>query len=730
MLQAEQKNGAMHSRLDDLQNVFQQMVLVDCAHDDTELYTAASELLHAMGDYTMAERAYIFEAITQPDVFTNTIEWCAPGVTPQIDNLQKIHGSDMPTWYRTFCKGESVIIEDLEAVRQATPEEYELLKPQGIRTEISFPIIYQESLLGFLGLDNPDLSESRQLINILAVVGRHLGAAWQNSRMGALLQQRQKDLNQKTRQLAQALDEAGTSSSVVSAISKIYSSIYQIDLVKGEYEELNGDTKIYHPAGFHRDAAFMLRDRFINKVTPEYRERALEFFDLTTLPQRLQDEETVAAEYLTIDGNWHLVRFISQKRQADGQVTNVLCVTRSISEQKRREEFWIAAAEEASRASAAKTEFLSRMAHDIRTPLNAVMGLTTLALRQCDDPGQVRSRLQRIETSARYLDQIVGDILDLTSIDSGQMKLKSEAHSITAVFNNIAAIADSAHTGKPLALRCVIHDIAADSLLLDELRFKQICLNLLSNAIKYTPAGGHVLFELYEKPAETPDQITLVAVVQDDGIGMTPEYQKVMFNRFTRAVDTRVNKERGTGLGLSIVAQLVEFMGGTVHVQSKPGLGSTFTVALTLPRAQETPAPQPVTTLPAEACSGLHLLVAEDNDLNYEVICELLALYGITCERAENGAVCVEKFCGAPPRTYDAILMDMQMPVMDGLQATVSLRGTGRAECAKVPILAMTANAAEEDVRRCLDAGMNVHLSKPVDLPLLLQNLAVLCQRK
>lgn len=166
-------------------------------------------------------------------------------------------------------------------------------------------------------------------------------------------------------------------------------------------------------------------------------------------------------------------------------------------------------------------------------------------------------------------------------------------------------------------------------------------MNLLSNAIKYTSAGGHVQFEMYEKPAEDPAQVVLVSVIRDDGIGMTPEYQKVMLNRFTRAVDIRVNKER-----------------------------------------------------------------------------------------AENGAVCVEKFCAAPPRTYDAILMDMQMPVMDGLQATVSLRGNGRAECTQVPILAMTANAAEEDVLRCLDAGMNVHLSKPMDMPLLLQNLAVLCHRK
>ncbi|WP_455500281.1 ATP-binding protein [Gemmiger sp.] len=728
MPQAEPKNSAVTARLDDLQNIFQQMVLVDRAHDEAELYAAVNELLHAMGDYTMAERAYIFEAATGPDVYDNTVEWCAPGITPQIDNLQKLHTSDMPVWCRTFGRGESIIIEDLESIRTTMPKEYEILKPQGIRTEIAFPILYRETLLGFLGLDNPDLSESQRFISILAVVGSHLGAAWQNSHMGTLLQQRQNDLNKKTRQLAQAIDEAETSSSVVSAISKIYASIYQIDLCKNAYEELDGDTKIYNPAGAHRDAPAMLRERFINKAAPEYRERALQFFDLTTLPERLREDETVAAEYLAVDGSWHLVRFIVQARDTDERVTDVLCVTRSISEQKRREEFWIVAAEEAARASAAKTEFLSRMAHDIRTPLNAVVGFTSLALRQCDDPEQVRTKLRNIETSAKYLDQIVSDILDLTRIDSGQMILKNRPQSITAVFHDLAAMTDGAHSDKQLTIRHSLHDITADRLLLDDLRFKQICMNLLSNAVKYTPDGGHVEFELYEKSCDTPNKIELVAVVRDDGIGMTPEYRKVMFSRFTRAVDTRVNKERGSGLGLSIVSQLTALMGGTIDVQSEPGQGSTFTVTLPLTCAQSEPAPQAAAAQPNDDCDGLHLLVAEDNDLNYEVISELLALYGITCERAENGAVCVEKFCGAPPHTYDAILMDMQMPVMDGPQAATTLRSVGSVECSRIPILAITANASEGDVRKCLDSGMNVHISKPVDITKLLTHLAALCR--
>ena len=252
---------------------------------------------------------------------------------------------------------------------------------------------------------------------------------------------------------------------------------------------------------------------------------------------------------------------------------------------------------------------------------------------------------------------------------------------------------------------------------------KQICTNLMSNAIKYTPNGGTVSFEAFEAPAGD-GQVNFTAVVRDTGIGMSKDFLDQMYSMFTRETDTRINKIQGYGLGLSIVKRLTDCMNGKIDVDSTLGKGTTFRVNFVLPTGTAEAEHAKNGQNAADLCRGMHLLVAEDNDLNYEVISELMQMYDITCDRAENGSVCVEKFQSAAPGSYDAILMDMQMPVMNGLQATSILRSLGEGDAHTVPIIAMTANAFKEDVQRCLNAGMNAHLSKPVDVAQLLETLA------
>lgn len=256
---------------------------------------------------------------------------------------------------------------------------------------------------------------------------------------------------------------------------------------------------------------------------------------------------------------------------------------------------------------------------------------------------------------------------------------------------------------------------------------QQIYMNLLSNAIKYTPEGGEIHFEIYQELLPHNHQLNLISIIRDTGIGMSPEFMKEMYSKFSRAVDTRVNKVRGSGLGLTIVRELMELMQGTIHVQSTPGEGTCF--KLTIPLTYLDPDAEPdkigQKKAPAgELCKGMHLLVAEDNDLNYEVASELLALRDVTCDRAEDGAICVERFNTAQPFTYNAILMDIQMPVMDGLEATMAIRTLEHPQAKSIPIIAMTANAFTDDVNSCMAAGMNRHMSKPLNIDDLLEVLA------
>lgn len=271
------------------------------------------------------------------------------------------------------------------------------------------------------------------------------------------------------------------------------------------------------------------------------------------------------------------------------------------------------------------------------------------------------------------------------------------------------------------------HDIYHDYILADGLKLKQIYSNLLSNSIKFTPGHGDVGFELYEETIPGSDKIRLAARISDTGIGIKPEYQASMFNKFSRETDTRISKVRGSGLGLAIVKELVDLMQGTITVQSNPGGGTIIEVSIDVPYIikDDLWSGQSGDSSDAESlCVGMHLLVAEDNELNYEVVSELLGMNGISCERAEDGSVCVAMFSTSAAGTYDGILMDLQMPVMDGISASYAIRKLEHPDAQNIPIIAITANTFAKDLERCRLAGMNEHLSKPLNIRQLISILS------
>ena len=522
------------------------------------------------------------------------------------------------------------------------------------------------------------------------------------------------------RELEDSLAEVKMNNEIISAISKIYYMIYRIDLQDFYYEEITGGSENHRFTGMKGTAAAHITSDSSEKVASKYRAMVKQFYDLSTLKKRLEKEESIAVDYLATDNNWHLARFIVQSRAEDGTARQVLLVIRVISEEKRREKYLIDAVEEANRANEAKSEFLSRISHDIRTPMNAIMGFTRVARNHLHEPDKILDCLDKINLSGSNLQQLINDVLDISRIESGEFRIDSEPVKLSELCKlyeqNIRGTAED----KNQKFICNRHDIIYDTVLSDRLRIGQIYMNLLSNAVKYTPEGGTVELEVYEEPFPDKDKIRLVSIVRDNGIGMSEKFMKEMYSQFSRAIDTRVNKVQGSGLGLAIVKKIVDQMNGTIEATSRLHEGTTFRVTLDVPFIREQEVSETTAEIPFFKLRPSRiiktLLIAEDNDLNYEILEEQLEMYGIHCVRAVNGKECVQLFEIDPSGTYDAILMDMQMPVMNGLDATRAIRRLPSPESKQIPIIALTANAYLEDVQKCKEAGMNDHMSKPVQI--------------
>ena len=519
-------------------------------------------------------------------------------------------------------------------------------------------------------------------------------------------------------------------------------------------------------------------------------------------------------------------------------------------------------AREAESASKAKTDFLSTMSHDIRTPMNAIIGLTTIAEKNLDDRETVGENLRKISLASNHLLTLINDILDVSKVESGKLTLNPLTFSIVETVENLVNLSQPMIKEKNIKFSFRINRMEKEYLYADQLRLNQIYINILSNAIKYTEPGGSVSVDLREEESEKEGCVKLVYLVSDTGIGMSPEFMEKMFEPFSRQTDSRVNSIQGTGLGLAITKQMVELMNGTIECQSEVGKGTSFNIALDIPIAdkqleemkfdvvdvliadddpilldtavdtlesmginadranngqealemirrrhdagkgydavildwkmpdmdgietarrirKEIDAQIPVlltsaydwsdieddadeagvngfiskplfrsrlyekisqllgkeakTVEPEDNYSdlaGMNILVAEDNDINWEIISAMLNMFGITTERAENGRICVDKMAEAEEHRYELIFMDIQMPEMNGLDATRRIRSLENKWAASIPIIAMTANAFSEDVVECRKAGMNGHIAKPIDMKLVIKEIRRIKEEK
>ncbi len=374
----------------------------------------------------------------------------------------------------------------------------------------------------------------------------------------------------------------------------------------------------------------------------------------------------------------------------------------------------------ANEAGQAKDDFLSRMSHDIRTPLNGIIGMTTLAKGANSDPA-VASYLNKINVSSHFLLGLVNDILDMSKIAAGKMELHPEPYSETDFINYIRSVIQPLGEAKGIHFHIPPQELFNCQILVDKLKYNQIFFNLLSNAVKFTPPGGHVTLDV-RNPVISTDRVESDFIIADDGIGMSDEFQKRLFQPFEQEHSAQSSEREGTGLGLAIAKRLIDMMGGTISVQSAPGAGSTFTLHFSFPLANEVPAaPEPA--VPDISLDGLMIMVAEDNDINGEIVVTFLQQKRAEAVLVKNGREAVQRFARSPVGTFDAILMDVRMPVMDGLEATRRIRALPRPDALDVPIIATTANAYDDDVKHCLAAGMNDHVAKPIEAAVLFQSI-------
>lgn len=393
-------------------------------------------------------------------------------------------------------------------------------------------------------------------------------------------------------------------------------------------------------------------------------------------------------------------------------------------EQQYAEKLQLSAVE-AQEASEAKTRFLFNMSHDIRTPMNAIMGFTELLNRNLDDQEKARGYLRKIQNASSLLLTIINQVLEMARIESGTVTLKLEATDLSALFHSVNTVFEADIQKKNIQYSEDAH-VPHKFAYCDKTKLEEIYLNIVSNAIKYTPDGHAIRVEIHELPSEDKKKACYRFTCEDSGIGMSADYLPHIFDEFSREHTTTENKVVGTGLGLPIVKSLIEQMGGTIQVESTQGVGTKFTVDLTLtlaPREEVYLSPEALAEAEHAKLRGRRILLAEDNDLNAEIAIALLGEEGLLIERAADGEECCTMLAQAPEGYYDLILMDIQMPRMNGYEAAAKIRGMADVKKAGIPIIAMTANAFAEDRQAALDAGMNAHVAKPIDMAVLLPTL-------
>ena len=525
---------------------------------------------------------------------------------------------------------------------------------------------------------------------------------------------------------------------IIRSLSCMFFATYYVDLRDDTFRSVTQLREVGEFLGRRARYTAGIRAYAEQFIHPDDHAEYLEAMSVENLRSRLgPDRPYLAVEYrkLPPDGDrdappdvcgWIRATAVLVRTDEAGRPVTVLYAAQDVTETKRKEAMEHRALQDAcqaaNHANAAKSDFLSRMSHDIRTPMNGIMGMTDIAISRINDRERVLDCLKKISIASRHLLSLVNEVLDMSQIESGKIDLAEDRFLISDMVQELAVILRSPIQEKGHELRISL-DVEHEAVLGDATRLRQVFVNILGNSVKYTPPGGLLEVMVREKESREHGYGCYSFVFRDNGIGMDEAFVKRVFEPFSRAEDTRTGAVEGTGLGMTIAQNIVRMIGGDIAVKSQPNAGSQFTVTLFLkqqPEEGESAAVPPPRQISLE---GRRFLLVEDNELNREIACELLQDAGAVIECAENGQEALDLFTGMSPGYYDLILMDIQMPVMNGYAATQAIRNLPRLDAASIPIIAMSANAFAEDISASRAAGMNEHITKPLEIPRLMECL-------
>lgn len=549
-----------------------------------------------------------------------------------------------------------------------------------------------------------------------------------------------RDITREKSQEEVRVEEDREKADIIRSMSSMFFAAYYADLIRDSFRrvtQLRDTGKFLGTEVCFSQGLQTYADRYIH---PADREEYLETMDIRNLREKLgRDHPYLVTEYRMKSENpeagpeecgWIRATAVLVRADERGCPMTVLLASQDVTESKQKEAREQRALREAcqtaNHASASKSEFLSRMSHDIRTPMNGIMGMAGIALSHMGEPERVLDCLKKIIVSSRHLLNLVNEVLDMSQIESGKMDLVEEPFSIPEMIQSLSVIIGPAAQEKQQELRIHPLEVEHPAVLGDTSRLQQVFVNILGNSVKYTPPGGLLEVEVREKKSREQGLACYDFVFRDNGVGMEEEFVKHIFDPFSRAEDSRISTIEGTGLGMTIAQNIVRMMGGSIAVKSRLGEGSQFTVTLFLKRHRDSEEnslsaehPDP----PEEkewSFEGHRILLVEDNEINREIAMEVIGETGAVVDCAENGKEGLELFAQSSPGYYSMIIMDIQMPVMDGYAATRAIRSLPREDSSRIPIIAMSANAFAEDISASREVGMNEHITKPLDVPRLM----------
>ncbi|MCI8802641.1 MAG: response regulator [Oscillibacter sp.] len=673
---------------------------------------ALEVLLEHLGKALNGERTYIFEQ-NESGGDDNTYEWVAGGVEPERENLQNVPPEVCAGWYRNFSVGGHIVIQNVEDIRETEPLQYENLKRQGIRSLVVVPLYDKKRLIGFYGVDNPPVKSLEYATNILQTAAYFIVSSLKRRDLFRELQKR--SYLEGRQSLEGILEGART-------------GIWTIELEENCPPRMYADRTMRIllgvPDNIGPEACYR---HWFERIEPDY---------VGMVEEAVR--EILEAGRSEVIYSWNHPKLGRIYVRCGGVPDRTfqkpgVClsgyhqdITETMAVRKKQEQSIMELLERVKRANSAKSEFLSHMSHDLRTPINGILGMLAILEKSQDDPDRQKECRRKLRVSAEHLLSLVNDVLQISKLESGRAAAVEEPFDLCAVLDDCVTVLSPLAEERAVRLELETSGLRHSRVIGNPLHVKQILMSVIDNALKYNRPNGSV-FVRAEETAFREGTASCRFVIEDTGIGIGEDFKQHIFEPFTQEHQDARTDYNGAGLGMSIVKKLVDQMGGTVEISSRAGQGSV--VRITLPiRVNQARETRPEKEERGDI-AGMRVLLAEDNEINCEIVEFMLRDGGAEVVTAGNGKAAVDAFEASAPGTFDCILMDLMMPVMSGYEAARVIRGLSRADAKTVPIIALSANAFEEDVALAKDAGMNEHLAKPVDVHRMFQAMSRLKER-